>query len=152
MLHVIDLLLTSLLRLFYSRRTLLLENLALRQQLVVLKRRHSRPQFTRIDKVFWVLAKRFWSHWEQALIAASPETVVRWHHAGFRLYWTWLSRHQICFGRKRISKELRELIFKMVTENPTWGGASHSRRITNVWLRCFGADGFPLGSAGSEES
>jgi hypothetical protein len=51
----------------------------------------------------------------------SPETVVRRHRAGFRFYWTWLSRHQISSGRKRISKELRELIFKMVAGNPTRG-------------------------------
>jgi hypothetical protein len=54
------------------------------------------------------------------LILVQPETVVRWHKAGFNLYWTWLSRHRNRAGRKRVSKELRELTFHMVAENPTW--------------------------------
>ncbi len=74
-----------------------------------------------IDKLFWIAGRRFWSHWKGSLLIVSPEAVVRWHRAGFRAYWTWRSRHQVVCGRKRISKELRDLIFKMVTENPTWG-------------------------------
>jgi hypothetical protein len=46
---------------------------------------------------------------------------VRWHRAGFRLYWKWISCNPTALGRKRVSKELRELIFRMVAENPTWG-------------------------------
>jgi putative transposase len=123
MLHTIDLFLASIVRLFRSRQDLLLENLALRQQLAVLKRKHPRPRLKLFDKLFWVLAQKFWHGWKRVLILVSPETVVRWHGAGFRLYWAWLSRHQISFGRKRISKELRELIFKMVAENPTWSAS-----------------------------
>jgi putative transposase len=51
----------------------------------------------------------------------TPETAARWHRAGFRLYWSWLSRHGTVLGRKRISQQLRNLIFQMVAENPTWG-------------------------------
>jgi putative transposase len=97
MLHKIEFFLASFFRLFRSRRSLRLENLALRQQLVVLKRKHPRPNLTRFDKLFWVIAQKVWSQWRQALILVSPETVAR------------------------ISKDLRELIFKMVAENPTWG-------------------------------
>jgi putative transposase len=104
-----------------SRRDLLLENLALRQQLAVLKQRHPPPRLAIFDRLFWVVLKRFWSGWKQALILIQPETVVRWHRAGFKMYWAWLSRHRTCPGRKRISTELRELIFRMVAENPTWG-------------------------------
>jgi len=50
-----------------------------------------------------------------------PETVVRWHRAGFRRYWKWLSRHQSAAGRRSVGKELRQLIFRMVAENSTWG-------------------------------
>jgi hypothetical protein len=57
----------------------------------------------------------------EASLGNRPKTVVRWHRAGFRLYWNWLSRHQVVVGRKRISKEVRDLIFRMVTENPIWG-------------------------------
>ena len=74
-----------------------------------------------MDRLFWVVTRRLWPQWKQALVIVTPETVVRWHRAGFRLYWNWISRHRKAFGRKRISKELRELIFRMVAENPTWG-------------------------------
>jgi putative transposase len=46
---------------------------------------------------------------------------VNWHRAGFRLYWTWVSRVRQAGGRKHVSKEVRDLIFRMVAENPTWG-------------------------------
>jgi hypothetical protein len=67
------------------------------------------------------MLRQFWSRWKQALVLVQPETVVRWHHVGFMAYWTWLSRHQAQPGRKCVGKELRELIFRMVAENPTWG-------------------------------
>jgi putative transposase len=111
----------SLIRLLGSRRDLLLENLALRQQLAVLKARRPKARLSTPDKLFWVLARKLWRDWKQSLIVATPETVVRWHRAGFRLYWAWLSRHPIRVDRKRFSKELRELIFQMVADNSTWG-------------------------------
>jgi putative transposase len=108
-------------RFFRSRRDLLLENLALRQQLAVLKVRHPQPRFAASDKLFWVMLCRLWPGWKQALILVQPETVVGWHRAGFKLYWKWLSRHRTRSGRRCASKELRELIFRMAAENPTWG-------------------------------
>jgi len=86
----------------------------------VFKRHDSRPKIGRLDKLFWVVTRRLWSLWKQALVIVTPETVVRWHRAGFSLYWNWLSHHQKAFSGKRISKELRELIFRMVAENPIW--------------------------------
>jgi hypothetical protein len=58
---------------------LLIENLALRQQLAVFKRQHSRPRLTPSDKIFWTFLRRFWSSWKTVLIVVTPETVVRWH-------------------------------------------------------------------------
>jgi putative transposase len=118
-----------LLRLFFglfvravtSRRQLLLENLALRQQIAVLKARHPRPKLRSVDKLFWVLLSRIWSGWKQSLVIVQAETVVRWHRAGFKMYWKWLSRHRAVVGRKCVSREVRELIFRIVVENPTWG-------------------------------
>ena len=104
-----------------SRHSLLLENLALRQQLAVLKARHPHPRFNAPDRLFWVLLSWLWPEWKRALVLIQPETVVRWHRAGFKLYWTLLSRHRKCAGRRCMSRELRELIFRMVAENPTWG-------------------------------
>src|SRR5258708_422675 len=107
---------------FCNRRSLMLENLALRQQLAVLKRKHPRSKLGPLDKLFWVLARRFWSQWKQALFLVLPETVVGWHQAGFKLYWAMLckGRNRVGGGR-RISKQIRDLIFQMVAENPSWG-------------------------------
>jgi hypothetical protein len=60
--------------------------LALRQQLAVLKSRNRRPRLSAPDRLFWVLARRCWAGWRKALIVVTPDTVVRWHRAGFRLY------------------------------------------------------------------
>ena len=133
-------------RLFDTRGKLLLENLALRQQLAALKRKRPQPRLAVFDELFWVLARRFWSGWRQSLIIVSPETVVRWHRAGFALYWRLLSRARRIVGRKRISKEVRDLILPMVTENPTWGaprihgellmlGFDVSERTISRWMR-----------------
>lgn len=108
-------------RLFRSRQDLLLENLALRQQLSVFRRRDRRPKLAVADKLFWVLARRFWSDWKTSLLVVAPETVVRWHRAGFRLYWGMLSKISKRVGRRRICREVRDLIFRMAAENPTWG-------------------------------
>jgi putative transposase len=121
MFHLLRFLSVLVSQLLRSRSDLVLENLALRQQLAILNRRKPQPQFVPSDRLFWVLLRHFWSEWKQALILVQPKTVVRWHRAGFRAYWTWLSRHRTRPGRKRISVESRELIFRMVAENPTWG-------------------------------
>ena len=107
-------------RCFRSYRTLLLENLALRQQLTVLKRRHPKPKLSRLDKLFWVSARRFWSTWKSSLIIVTPETVVPWQRAGFRRYWSLISRVKERVGKKKLSQEIRDLIFQMVKDNPTW--------------------------------
>src|ERR1700680_2377031 len=108
-------------RLFCSRRSLLMENLVLRQQLAVFKRRHPRPKLTLTEKLFWIAARQMWSDWKKFLAIVLPETVVRWHQAGFQLYWRFISRFRGQVGRRHISKEIRGLIFRMVAENPTWG-------------------------------
>ena len=108
-------------RCFRSRRTLLLENLVLRQQLVVLKRKRPRPRLALSDKLFWVLVRRFWSGWKQDLFLVCPETVTGWPRVGFALYWRMISKTRRVIGRKQIPKEVRDLIFRMVVENPTWG-------------------------------
>src|ERR1035438_8811783 len=100
MLRWLKLLFDLLVRLCQSRRDLLLENLALRQQLAVLKQKHLQPRIAASDKMFWVVLRRLWPGWKAALILVQPETVVRWHRAGFKLYWTWLSRRRNRVGRK----------------------------------------------------
>jgi putative transposase len=146
MIGTIGLLVGSFLRLFRSRRRLPLENLVLRQQLAPLKRRHRRARLDLVDKLFWVAVRRFWSGWKQALIVVTPETVVRWHRAGFRLYWRLISRVRKAAGRRPTPKEVRELIFRIVAKNPTWGaprihgellmlGFDISERTISRWMK-----------------
>lgn len=106
---------------FRSRQDLILENLALRQQLLALKAKRPRRRLSTPHKFFWIALLRLWSGWKQSLVLVTPRTVVRWHRAGFRLYWRWLSRASRVGGRTRISKEIRSLIVRMAAENPTWG-------------------------------
>src|SRR6202049_3886688 len=135
-----------LVRFFRERRSLLLENLALRQQLVALKRRHPRPSLGLFDKLFWVIARRVWSAWKQSLMIVTPETIVRWHRTGFCMYWRLISRVRRQVGRRPTPKEVRELIFRMVAENPTWGaprihgellmlGFDLSERTISRWMK-----------------
>jgi len=80
------------------------------------------------------------------LILVTLETVVRWHRIGFRLYWSWISQARKAVGRRPISREVRELIFRMVAENPTWGaphihggllklGFDVSERTVSRWVK-----------------
>jgi len=105
---------------FRSRHDLGLELIALRQQVSVLKCKNPRPKLTLWDRLFWLGLRRWWSQWASVLVVVvKPETVVRWHRAGFGWYWRFLSRHSV--GRPRITPELRHLIRSMAAENPTWG-------------------------------
>lgn len=99
-------------------RDLLAENLALRQQLAVLKRTAPRPRLQLRDRLFWAGLAAIWSRWRSALAIVEPATVVRWHRLGFRLFWAWKSRGG---GRPRAEAELRSLVRRMAAENPTWG-------------------------------
>jgi transposase InsO family protein len=129
-----------------SRENLILENLALRQQLLALHAKRPHRRLTARDKLFWVMLRKVWSGWRNPLILVTPRTVTGWHRAGFRLYWKWLSRARQRGGRKPVSKEIRTLIFLMVAENPTWGaprihgellklGFDLSERSVSRWIR-----------------
>jgi putative transposase len=105
--------------LILPRITLAAEILAVRQQLAVLNRSVKRPQLRRQDRFFWVMLSRLWKNWREALIIVKPETVIKWHREGFRLYWRWKSKAPI--GRPKIDKDLRDLIRRLSRENPLWG-------------------------------
>ena len=106
-----------------TRRSLALENLALRQQLVVLQRSVKRPRLSNVDRGFWVWLRRVWTDWDSVLLIVKPETVVRWHRSGFRRYWTWKSRKRRP-GRPGVAPEIRELIRTMSQSNPLWGACA----------------------------
>jgi putative transposase len=117
---MITLILTGLLRGVRTHRALVLENLALRHQRAVLQRTARRPRLRRSDRVFWILLSRLWRGWAETVSIVHPETVIRWHRAGFRLFWTWKS-HRNSPGRPSVSAEVQALIRHMSRANPLWG-------------------------------
>ncbi len=104
---------------FVTKAHLIVENLALRQQLIVLKRRKARPPLRTQDRIFWLWLARSWTGWRDSLIVVTPETVIRWHRQGFNYYWAWKSRNK--GGRPEVAREVRELIGRMSRANPLWG-------------------------------
>ena len=105
---------------FRNRRNLVLENLALRQQLMVLAKSGRKPRFTEPDRLFWVAYSRFVDGWPHILHIARPRTVVDWQKRRFRRFWSKKSRGSRP-GRPRIDPEIRDLIQSMSRANPTWG-------------------------------
>jgi hypothetical protein len=94
------------------------ENIALRQQLAAMKRTNKRPKILMIDRLFWVVLSRIWTAWRESLVIVTPDTVVRWHRKGFKLFWTFKSKGA---GRPRVDREIRKLVRKMAKANPSWG-------------------------------
>jgi len=131
---------------FQCREDLVFENLALRQQLLALHVKRPRRRLSASHKLFWVALRSLWSGWKKPLVLVTPRTVVDWHRAGFRLYWKWRSRAKHLGGRKPTSIEIRAVVFRMATENPTWGaprihgellllGFDLSETTVSRWLR-----------------
>jgi hypothetical protein len=138
-----------------SREDLVLENLALRRQLLALHAQRPRHRLTTLHKLFWIALRTFWSGWTRPLVLVTPRAVVNWHRAGFRLYWAWVSRFRRVGGRKRVSKAVRALIYRMVAENATWGaprihgellklGFDVSERSVSRWIRRAPRDPDPV--------
>ena len=98
---------------------LVLENIVLRQQVAVLLRRTPHPRLRPGDRRFWLLLRLLWSRWAEVLVLVRPETVVRWHRAGFRWWWRWKSAPGV--GRPPEEARLCALIVKLAIDNPTWG-------------------------------
>ena len=105
---------------FKSKLRLEAENAVLRHQLIILRRRlHGRVRLTNHDRWFFIQLYRWFPAILRALTIVRPETLVRWHRAGFRRYWGWKSRRR--GGRPPVGTELRALIRRMSIENPLWG-------------------------------
>jgi len=114
--HLAMLLFWSLPAFFRNRTDQAMVELALRQQLATYVYKGSKPRITSIDRAFWVAMFRLWPRWKDVLCIVQPDTVVRWHRKGFRLYWRALSKPGP--GRPPISQELQTLILRFATENP----------------------------------
>ena len=121
-LDLLWLLLTTVQAAVRPRQDLVLENLLLRHQLAVLtrpKRRRSRARVRTWDKLLWILARRFCAGWREHLSFVTPETVVRWHRQGWRVFWRWKSPSP--GGRPHLDSEVRNLIAPMSRDNRLWG-------------------------------
>jgi hypothetical protein len=106
--------------LFKSRAKLEAEILVLRQQINVLRRRAPRrPHLNNTDRFLFVWLHRWFPSILGVIAIVRPETIIRWHRAGFWVYWRWRSRNRI--GRPKVSAELRTLICEMSGANPLWG-------------------------------
>ena len=116
---------------FRCRQSLTFENLALRHQLYVLQRTRSRVRMKKGDRLVWVVLSRIWRDWRNSLTIVQPDTVIRWHREGFRLYWRWKSRNR---GRPRASQDVRDLVRRMAHENPLWGAPRIHGEILKLGL------------------
>jgi hypothetical protein len=120
MLVLLRLIATLVIDLFKSQRRLEAENLFLRHQLSIAVRRAPRRfPLRRSDRLLLVWMIRLMPSLLDLSQIVRPETILRWHRAGFRAYWRWKSRRQV--GRPRTDRELRELIRRMSNDNPLWG-------------------------------
>ena len=91
-----------------TRSEVVLENVALKQQVEALKQKRPRPRLDNADRAFWMAMRRAWSGWAERLVIVKPETVVKWRRERFRRYWAELSRHERGPGRPRVDREIRE--------------------------------------------
>src|SRR6202171_721869 len=119
---------------FKSKLRLEAENAVLRHQLNVLRRRlRGRVRLTNCDRWFFIQLYRWFPAILKVLTIIRPETLVRWHRAGFRYYWRWKSRPR--GGRPQIDTELRVLIRRMSVENPLWGAPRIHGELLSSGLR-----------------
>src|SRR5450830_343920 len=108
--------------LFKSRSRLEAENLFLRHQLnIALRRAPPRLRLRGSDRALLVWMTKLWPSLLGAAQVVQPETILRWHRAGFKAFWYWKSRNRA--GRPRINRGLRDLIQRMSWENPRWGAS-----------------------------
>jgi hypothetical protein len=121
---------------FRSRGEQTIIELALRQQLAVYAQARPRPRLTSPDRAFWIALHQLGPRWKEVLVIVKPETVIRWHRKGFRLYWRALSRRGP--GRPRVPQEVRELIRRLAFENG-WGARKIQGELSKL--------GFAIGLA-----
>jgi hypothetical protein len=126
----------ALIGLFWSRASLQAEILTLRHQLNVLRRKSpQRLTFTSIDRLVLAGLYRLAPDVLDALKIVRPDTVIRWHRAGFRSYWRWKSRRRC--GRPPVPVEIRRLIREMSLANPLWGAPRLHRELLKARHRCW---------------
>jgi putative transposase len=128
-----SLLLGTLTDLTRSKTELVAENALLRQQLIILRRQVKRPACTRTDRMLLVLLARMVRSWKQALLLVQPETLLRWHRQGFKLFWRYKSRAASL--TPRISQETVALIQEMARDNRLWGAERIRGELLKLGIR-----------------
>jgi transposase InsO family protein len=118
-----------------SKGALIAENALLRQQLVVLQRRVTRVQCTPADRVLLVVLASRVQAWRQALLIVQPETLLRWHRQGFRLFWRRKSRARTPTSRPKVAPETITLIKEMAAANRLWGAERIRGELLKVGIR-----------------
>ena len=119
---------------FKSKSRLEAENAVLRHQLIVLRRKlPGRVPLMNTDRWFLVQLYRWFPSIVPIVTIVQPDTIVRWHRAGFRFYWRWKSRPR--GGRPQIEADLRALIRRMSIENPLWGAPRIHGELLKLGLR-----------------
>jgi putative transposase len=116
-----------------SKRELVAENALLRQQLIVLRRHRTRPIFTRLGRLLLVLLARRVRGWRQALLIVQPETLLRWHRAGFRLLWRHKAKAPRC--SRQLAPEVVALIQQLARENRLWGAERIRGELLKLGVR-----------------
>src|SRR5512132_3048157 len=115
-----------------SRRELLVENALLRHQIVVLRRRVPRPTLTPVDRLRLLLAARLLPGWRRAVVLVQPQTILRWHRLGFRLFWRHTSRS---LPRGQLTSGTVELIREMAAKNHLWGAERIRGELLKIGVR-----------------
>jgi hypothetical protein len=103
-----------------NHQAVVLENLALRQQLSIYKRKQNRPRLVARDRWFWITLSALWKDWRRALLVVHPDTVVRWQRESFRRYWAHVSERSGRTGRPPVGHQVRALIRTLAQANPLW--------------------------------
>ena len=126
----------ALIGLFRSRTALEVEILVLRHQLNVLRRKSpKRVAFSNIDRLVFAGLYRMVPEVLDALKILKPQTVIRWHRAGFRAYWRWKSRPH--GGRPKTPEDIRQLIRDMSIANPLWGAPRIHGELLKIGIRTY---------------
>ena len=111
------------------RADLVIENLALRQQVAVLKKERRRPLLDNADRAFWVALRQSWPGWASRFVIVNADTVARWNRDRFRRYWAKISRRRY-LGRPRVDGEIRRLIRTMAQDG--WGAPRIHAELTKL--------------------
>jgi hypothetical protein len=135
-----------------SRRDLILENLALRQQLLSLHGKRPRPRLSATHKLFWVLLRGLWSGWKTPLLLVTPRTVVEWHRGWLSSVLEMALQSQPGRWPKARGQGDSGSDLSYGCRKPDVGSTPYSRRAAEAGLQCVGANGFTLAATSAEES